>query len=101
MGRLVDPFISESIYTKTVLDIFVRNGTRADGSKIWNPRDDFGVKVSKSLIEAAYRLSPGSVPIKKTWCAALKKTIKGQDYEEDELAGLFGFRVVPINPEKL
>ena len=29
MGRLVDPFISESIYIGTVLDIFVRNGTRS------------------------------------------------------------------------
>ena len=29
------------------------------------------------------------------------KTLKGQEYAvTDELAGLFGFRVVPINPEK-
>jgi hypothetical protein len=102
VGRLVDPFISESIYIGTVLDIFVRNGTRKDGSRIWNPRDDFGTKLSKSLIEAAYRLSPGSVPqLKRLGAAAFKQTIKGQDFEvTDELAGLFGFRVVPINPEK-
>ena len=102
VGRLVDPFISESIYVGTVLDIFVRNGTRADGSRIWNPRDDFGAKLSKSLIEAAYRLSPGSVPqLRRLGAAAFKQTIKGQDFEvTDELAGLFGFRVVPINPEK-
>jgi len=84
------------------LDIFVRNGTRDDGSRIWNPRDDFGTKVSKSMIEAAYRLSPGSVPqIRRLGKAILGQTLKGQEYEiTDELAGLFGFRVVPINPEK-
>jgi predicted nucleic acid-binding OB-fold protein len=102
VGQLVDPFISESIYIGTALDIFVRNGTRDDGSRIWNPRDDFGTKVSKSMIEAAYRLSPGSVPqIRRLSKAILGQTLKGQDYEViDELAGLFGFRVVPINPEK-
>ena len=102
VGRLVEPFISESIYIGTALDIFVRNGTRADGSRIWNPRDDFGTKVSKSLIEAGYRLSPGSVPqIRRLGKAILGQTLKGQEYQvTDELAGLFGFRVVPINPEK-
>jgi hypothetical protein len=102
VGQLVDPFISESIYIGTALDIFVRNGTRADGTRIWNPRDDFGTKVSKSMIEAAYRLSPGSVPqIRRLGKAILGQTLKGQEYEiTDELAGLFGFRVVPINPEK-
>ena len=102
VGQLVDPFISESIYIGTALDIFVRNGTRDDGSRIWNPRDDFGAKVSKSLIEAGYRLSPGSVPqIRRLGKAILGQTLKGQEYEiTDELAGLFGFRVVPINPEK-
>ena len=102
VGQLVDPFISESIYIGTALDIFVRNGTRDDGTRIWNPRDDFGTKVSKSMIEAAYRLSPGSVPqIRRLSKAILGQTLKGQEYEiTDELAGLFGFRVVPINPEK-
>ena len=102
VGQLVDPFISESIYIGTALDIFVRNGTRDDGTRIWNPRDDFGIKVSKSIIEAAYRLSPGSVPqIRRLSKAILGQTLKGQEYEiTDELAGLFGFRVVPINPEK-
>jgi hypothetical protein len=102
VGQLVDPFISESIYIGTALDIFVRNGTRDDGTRIWNPRDDFGTKVSKSMIEAAYRLSPGSVPqIRRLGKAVLGQTLKGQEYEIiDELAGLFGFRVVPINPEK-
>jgi hypothetical protein len=102
VGQLVDPFISESIYIGTALDIFVRNGTRDDGTRIWNPRDDFGTKVSKSMIEAGYRLSPGSVPqIRRLGKAILGQTLKGQEYEiTDELAGLFGFRVVPINPEK-
>ena len=102
MGQLIDPFISESIYIGTALDIFVRNGTRADGSRIWNPRDSLGDKVSKSLIEAAYRLSPGSVPqIRRLGKAALGQTLKGQEYEVlDELAGVYGFRVVPINPER-
>jgi hypothetical protein len=102
VGQLVDPFISESIYIGTALDIFVRNGTRDDGTRIWNPRDDFGTKVSKSIIEAGYRLSPGSVPqIRRLGKAILGQTLKGQEYEiTDELAGLFGFRVVPINPEK-
>jgi hypothetical protein len=102
IGQLIDPFISESIYIGTVLDIFVRNGTREDGSRIWNDRDSFGDKVSKSIIEAAYRLSPGSIPqMRRLTKAVLGQTLKGQEYEVlDELAGIYGFRVVPINPER-
>ena len=52
-GKVFEPFIQESIWTSTVLDIFVRGGETKDGRRVWNERDELGDKIQKSFQHAA------------------------------------------------
>ena len=60
MGKVLEPFVQEAIWTSTVLDIFVRGGETRDGRRVFNERDTLGDKISKSFQHAAYELSPFS-----------------------------------------
>jgi len=102
IGRLVDPFISESIWLGVVQDLFARNGMTRDGRRLFNERDTLGNKIYASMKHAAYTMSPGSLPqLKRLYAAAAGETIKGQQYElPKELLGFFGFRGVDLNPPR-
>ena len=62
IGRLVDPFISESIWMGVAMDILGRGGVTRRGTRIFNDRDTVGNKVWASIKHAAYTMSPGSLP---------------------------------------
>ena len=48
--ELGSPFISESIWTEGLADIFVRRGRTRDNRQIlWNEEDPIGDKLSKSI----------------------------------------------------
>jgi hypothetical protein len=102
MGRLVEPFVSESIWMGVAMDVLVRNGVTRRGTRIFNPREPLGDKIYKSIKHATYTMSPGSLPqLKRLYKAAMGETIKGQRYEiPKELAGFFGFRGVDITPDR-
>ena len=101
-SKVFEPFISESIWTETVADIFIRKGVTKEGRKIWNDRMSPGDKLAAAFAYAAKALSPGSAEqVKRLYKAATNQTVKGTKYEiPDELMGLFGFRKVPVNLEK-
>jgi hypothetical protein len=96
VGRLVDPFISESIWVQALQDLYARGGKTATGSQIWNPRDPEGDKMYKGLAHLVEALAPLSYP-------QIKRLAQAQLYGEDpdtgrdlevggELGGFFGFR---------
>ena len=101
-GKIFQPFIQESIWIGTVLDIFARKGKTKEGRQIWNERDEPGDKFSAAIEYAAKELSPGSrEQLIRLYKALTDQTVKGTKYEiPDELMGLFGFRKVPVNLEK-
>ena len=101
-GKVFQPFIQESIWIGTVLDIFARKGRTKEGRQIWNERDEPGDKYAAAIEYAAKELSPGSrEQLIRLYKALTDQTVKGTKYEiPDELMGLFGFRKVPINLEK-
>ena len=47
--NLVEPFISESIWTEAVLDIIARGGRTREGFQVYNPEDNAGDKNSKIM----------------------------------------------------
>ena len=47
--ELALPFISESIWTEGLADIFVRRGRTQDNRQLWNEKDAAGDKISKSI----------------------------------------------------
>jgi hypothetical protein len=102
MGKVLEPFVQEAIWTSTVLDLFVRGGETRDGRRVFNERDTLGDKISKSFQHAAYELSPFSyAQVLRLTKAVTGDTLKGEKYEiPDELLGFTGFRKVPVNLEK-
>ena len=102
LGRLVEPFISESIWIGGILDIFARKGLTRHGVRVFNERDDLGRQIQKSIQHLAKIYSPGShVQIRRLYAAVTGKTIKGQQYEvPDELWGLVGGRPAPLDIKK-
>lgn len=102
IGRLVDPFISESIWLGVVQDLLARKGVTREGRRIFNERDTLGNKIYASFKHAAYTMSPGSLPqLKRLYAAMAGETIRGQQYElPKELMGFFGFRGVDVKPDR-
>ena len=96
IGRLVDPFISESIWIQALQDLYARGGKTDTGSEVWNPRDPEGDKFAKGLKHLAEALAPLSIP----QISRLQKAARfGEDPETGkdlsftgEAAGFFGFR---------
>jgi hypothetical protein len=101
-AKIMEPFIGEAIWTGAWLDIFARGGEDRNGTRVWNPREDPGDKVVKTLQHLAENFSVGSAPAVKRVIAALSgQTINGVEYElSDELLGLLGFRVAPLDIER-
>ena len=106
--EIASPFISESIWTAGLTDIFVREGLTRDGRRLWNPRDSIGDKMSKSISH----LIDTQMPLNWKQMQRLGLAIKpvdsegrfderGNQYElGNELAGIAGLRRVEVNPEK-
>ena len=101
-AKILDPFISESIWFSGMMDIYGRKGLDEDGNKIWNPRDSLGEKFKAGMEHLAYKYSPGNYPaLKRLYAAALGENVNGRKYElPDELLGFLGTRKVKINVPK-
>ena len=77
-GKVFEPFIQESIWIGTVLDIFARKGRTKEGRQIWNERDEPGDKLSAAIEYAAKELSPGSrEQLVRLYKALTDQTVKG------------------------
>jgi hypothetical protein len=60
-GELFAPFISESIGTERAFDIFLRDGVKKEGGKVFYPNDDASVKITKGLEHIIGGIVPGGV----------------------------------------
>ena len=105
LDRMVEPFISESIYYAVIADLLIRKGKTRDGREIYNERADwFGEegKLMKAIKHATYQMAPGSLAqMRRLYAAAMDKTLKGEEYEiPSEMLGFFGMRPVSIHPLK-
>ena len=96
IARLIDPFVSESIWIQAFQDLYARGGKTETGSEVWNPRDFEGDKFAKGTKHLVEALAPLSIP-------QLGRLGKAAMYGEDpetgkdlsftgELGGFFGFR---------
>ena len=106
VGRLVEPFISESIFTQAMADIYIRAGRTKEGKQIWNPQDFVGNQMFGGIKHLAEALAPLSFPqITRLGQAAIygEDPDTGRDLSiTGELAGFFGFRNIKMDiPESL
>ena len=102
-GELVDPFVSESIFTEAALDILARGGVTREGKRLYTEQTPEGDKAKIIIEHLAEALMPFSKnQVVRLYRSALNKADeRGQTFElPDELAGFAGFRAVPIDPLK-
>ena len=94
--KFASPFVEESIATKFIADVTLRGGQSKEGRRIWNPEDDMGTKVSKTLAELFKTASPGSIKqlhrIYLSGTGSLDQYNRGYKFL-NESSGLLGFRI--------
>ena len=102
------PFVTESIWTQALADLYFRKGKTPEGFKVFDEEDPIGTKVRKSighLIEA-------QAPLNWKQLKRLKLSAKpvndigrfderGREYDfGNEALGIFGARAIEVEPEK-
>ena len=94
--EFLQPFFSESIITELYLDVFARGGEGKTGTRIWNPTDDIGTRIAKTLGKVAETAAPGSLnQFYRTYLSgvgAIQKYDRGYKFL-NEASGLLGFRI--------
>ncbi len=111
-GELMQPFVSESIFTEAALDIITRKGRSREGYEIYNEDDLAGTKMTKIMNHLVKTQIPFSWEQLKRLDVAIKPVDVIQDrpgpYDEygqafevgDEALGFMGLRIVDLNPER-
>ena len=101
-GETASPFISESIYTEALADIFVRNGRTREGQELYDENTPPGEAIEIAMTHLTKTLKPTTAPFERTIKAIKGIPGKGPTMYEVpyELAGIFGFRLEKVNPEK-
>jgi hypothetical protein len=103
IGKLMEPFISESIWLETFNNLVTRNGVTSDGRKLWNEQMDAPDKVLEALKYFIGQVAPGSYKQSERLITAVqgKPGPRGEKYEiDDEIAGFYGLRQIKLEPLK-
>ena len=101
-GETASPFISESIYTEAFMDIWFREGRTREGKQLYNEQTPGPEKIAIIMQHLGKTLIPTTQPFQRTIKAITGEPGKGSELYEIpyELAGIFGFRGIKVNPEK-
>ena len=100
-SELGAPFISESIWTQAIGDIFLRGGRTKDGRRLYTEQTPFGDRVSEATKHMIEAQMPGSLKQGERIISAITKDPDeyGRTFEvKDELGGILGMRAVDIDP---
>jgi len=101
-GETANPFIGESIFTEAMNDIFFRKGRTKEGYELYTentPDTEKWTRAFKHVVETQY---PQYKQLYKVYNSATGQPDDNGDVVEidDALAGVFGFRLIPVEPEK-
>mgnify|MGYP003673787895 CR=1 FL=1 len=101
-GELMNPFISESIWTAAMSDLFVRNGRTDDGRLLYTDQTPVGDKLSIQFLHLGEALAPSYRQFQRLGQAAFGVPNKRGDELNigPELAGFMGLRPIKIDPLK-
>jgi len=99
-GEIMNPFISESIWTEAMTDIIVRNGRTPEGRLLYTDETPFGDKLAIQFLHLGEALAPSYRQYQRLGQAAFGTPTKRGDELEigPELGGLIGFRAIKIDP---
>ena len=101
------PFITESIWTEALADIYFRKGVTQDGFKVWNSTDNLGNQIKKGIAHLGLSQAPLNwKQLKRLGLSMYPKDNidkfddRGREYDlGNEAMGIIGFRVIDIKPE--
>ncbi len=99
-GEIMDPFISESIFTEAMFDIVQRNGRTDDGRLLYTDQTSAGDKLAIQFAHLSKAILPNKMPYERIVSAAMGTvTERGEELSiGPELAGFMGLRPIKIDP---
>jgi len=99
-AEIMNPFISESIWTEAMTDIVVRNGRTPEGRLLYTDETPFGDKLAIQFLHLGEALAPSYKQYQRIGQAAFgTPTKRGEELDiGPELAGLMGFRSIKVDP---
>ena len=99
-GEIMNPFISESIFTEALLNITTRGGRTSEGKQLYTDQTSFGDKQKIKFLHVGKALSPSFKSYERLIKAGADIPGKrGEDYElSDEIKGFMGFRPIKVDP---
>jgi hypothetical protein len=99
-AEIMNPFISESIWTEAAADIIVRGGRTSDGRVLYTDQTSAGDKASIVFLHLGNALAPSYKQFQRIGQASFGIPTKRGDELEigSELAGFMGLRPIKIDP---
>jgi len=99
-AEIMNPFISESIWTEAAGDLLWRKGRTKEGRALYTDETSAGDKAAIRFRHLGNALAPSYKQGQRLYQAATKTpTKRGQMLEvDDEIAGFMGFRPIKVDP---
>jgi len=101
-GELMNPFISESIWTEAMADLTVRGGRTEEGRQLYTDQTSTGDKMAIQMMHLGNALAPSYKQFLRIGSAAFGTPDKTGEVLDigPELAGFMGLRAIKIDPIK-
>ena len=99
-AEIMNPFISESIWTEATADLVIRGGVTRDGRRLYTDQTSAGDKAAIRFLHLGEALAPSYKQFQRLGQAAFGKPTKRGDELEigPELAGFMGLRPIKVDP---
>jgi hypothetical protein len=99
-GELMNPFISESIWTEAMFDLYIRGGRTAEGKQLYTDQTSLGDKMAIQFMHLGKALAPSYKQFQRLGQASFGTPDKTGEILDigPELAGFMGLRPIKIDP---
>ena len=99
-SEIMNPFISESIWTEAAADLTIRGGRTAEGRRLYTDQTSFGDKRAIEFMHLGNALLPSFRQYERLLQAATKSPTERGDILDvgPEIAGFMGLRPIKIDP---
>ena len=99
-GEIMNPFISESIWTEAMADLFVRGGRTSEGRQLYTNQTSAGDKMAIQFMHLGNALAPSYKQFLRLGQASFGTPDKRGEVLDigPELAGFMGLRAIKVDP---
>ena len=101
-GEIMNPFITESIWTEAITDLTVRGGRTKDGRLLYTDETSAGDKAAIRMMHVANAMAPSYKQFLRLYQSSTGTPTKtGETLDVGpEVAGFMGLRPIKVNPER-